>query len=188
MSYNPFTPELERCSLVILDIQEKLIPAMPAEVVSNVVRNNQILLAAADQFQLPVVITEQNPRGLGLTVPTLKIALPENTPLIEKSVFSAWQNPSFEKALRQTRRDDVILTGIEAHVCVLQTALDLLANDFRVFIPADAVCSRSKLNWRLGLDLLRQAGAIITTTEIATFQLLKTAGTPEFKALSRLIK
>ncbi len=178
-------PSAENSLLLVVDLQERLMAAMPAEVAGKTLRNTCILVETAKEFGLPVVVSEQYPRGLGPTAAEIRSALPQGTAPVEKLAFSCCKEPAFAQ---QITRPEVILCGAETHVCVLQTALDLLAQGKRVFLAADATCSRAKLNWQLGLELMRQAGATIGSTEIFAFRLLGAAGTERFKRISRLVK
>lgn len=182
-----FRPDPQHAALVIVDVQEKLSAAMPDNVLQQVVRNIRVLVAAADEFHFPVLLTEQYPQGLGATLEAIKSPLTDVTPL-EKMSFSCCAVADFCKQLEAKRVRDILLVGMETHVCVTQTALDLLTDHYRVFVPADAVCSRSEQNWRLGLDLMRQAGVVIGSTEMFLFMMLGEAGTDRFRKLSKLIR
>jgi len=171
--------------LLVVDIQERLAAAMAER--ERVVANAGHLVAAAQLLGVPVVLTEQYPKGLGPTVPELRGALAA-LPAIEKMTFDCCGEPSFPPALEQTGRSTVIVCGMEAHICVLQTVLGLLATGLSVHVVADAVCSRHPENARTALGLLRQAGAVITCTETVLFQLLGRAGTPEFKTIQTRIR
>jgi nicotinamidase-related amidase len=173
--------------LVVTDVQERLFGAMDAERRDDMVRNLKILLAAARRLATPVVVTEQYPKGLGHTLPELRVLLGD-TPALEKTAFSACGAAGFVERLREVGADPVILTGVEAHVCVLLTALDLLGRGFRVSLVADAVCSRRGATMELGLAQARQAGAVITSTETVVFQLLGSADTDAFRELSKLLR
>ncbi|NPV75327.1 MAG: hydrolase [Anaerolineae bacterium] len=181
-----FRPAAADLALVVIDIQEKMAAAMPEKTLAQVVRNTNILLASAHEFEMPVLVTEQYRRGLGPTLPALNLAGVNS--LVEKMSFSCCGEPAFVEALKTTGRRSALLCGMETHVCVLQTALDLLEDGWQVFVAADAVCSRSKLNWKLSLETMRQAGVVITPTETIVFQLLGVAGDERFKRLSRLVK
>jgi len=181
-----FRPTAASLALVVIDIQEKMAAAMSEDALAQVVRNTNILLATAQEFALPVLVTEQYRRGLGETLPALNLA--EVRARIEKMSFSCCGEPAFMTALKATGRRAALLCGMETHVCVLQTALDLLEGGFQVFVAADAVCSRVRLNWKLSLKSMRQAGAVIASTETLVFQLLGAAGDERFKRLARLIK
>jgi nicotinamidase-related amidase len=173
----------EKSALVIIDIQEKLMKVMSDR--DQVVRNTLILLELANQFQLPVIVTEQYPKGLGPTVPEIAAQLKGNR-LIEKITYSAC--PELADEVKETGRSQVIVVGSETHICVLQTVRDLLASGFAVQVPCDAVCSRRTLNQENGLSLMREMGAVITNTETVVFDMLKRAGTKEFKVMSPLVK
>uniref|UniRef100_A0A7V6CD77 Hydrolase n=1 Tax=Thermodesulfobacterium geofontis TaxID=1295609 RepID=A0A7V6CD77_9BACT len=178
----------DKTLLIIIDIQEKLIKAMDKDVAKEVIKNNLILIETAKIFDIPIILTEQYPKGLGHTIEEIKKALPLYEP-IEKITFNSFLEPNFEKNLDKYKdRKKVILTGMETHVCVWQTAVDLIKRNYTVFVPKDAVCSRKKNDWETGLDLIKSAGGILTTTETLVFQILKKAGTPEFKKILELIK
>lgn len=174
-------------ALVVVDVQERLFAAMDAECRDEVVRNIKILLTAAQRLGLPVVVTEQYPKGLGRTLPELGALLADARPL-EKTAFSCCAAQGFVDRLRAVGADHVILAGLEAHVCVLLTALDLLDRQFRVWVVADAVCSRRPENRELGLAQARQAGAVVTATETVVFRLLGQADTDDFRELSKLLR
>ena len=182
-------PKLEReeAVLVIVDVQEVLMKKMDQGVEKNVVRNIRTLLAFAKEMAIPILITEQYPKGLGRTIPEIKRELESFLP-IEKVSFSCCGSQAFNDQLIQLGRKQIILTGIETHVCVLQTADDLLQKGYEVYVIADAVCSRRKLDWEIGLRWMEKRGAMISSTEIIAFRLLKEAGTEEFRRLSKLLK
>jgi nicotinamidase-related amidase len=151
------------------------------------VANLKILVSAARRLDVPVLVTEQYPKGLGRTLPELRTLLADTTPF-EKTAFSCAGAEGFVDRLRAVGADHVILTGIEAHVCVLLTALDLLKQGLRVSIVADAVCSRRPANLEIGLGQARQAGAVVTATETVVFQLLGRADSDTFRELSKLLR
>jgi len=136
---------------------------------------------------IPIVVTEQYPKGLGQTVEEIKSALPVYQP-VEKLAFNCCDEPAFLNEVKRLNRKTIILTGMEAHVCVLQTCIGLLHGGFNIHVVSDAVCSRTKGDWKTGIEFVRDAGAVITSTETVLFQLLKVAGTEEFKAISKRIK
>ncbi len=177
----------EESVLVIVDVQERLMAAMPGDVRAQLLSRLGTLIEAAGRLDIPVVATEQYPRGLGHTVSEIAGSLPDFTP-IEKVTFSCCGAEAFLPHLRKLGRTKVLLTGCETHVCCYQTALDLIENGFIVHAVADALCSRTKLNWKTGLASMERAGALPTTVEQALFDLLRTAGTENFKAISRLVK
>lgn len=169
----------------MVDIQERLAAVMDYR--GQVTARTALLIEAAKLLGVPVVATEQYPRGLGPTVEEVRAVLPPGAPL-EKLAFSCCGETPFMEALERTGRKKVVLAGMETHICVLQTALDLLSAGCGVHIPRDAVCSRRKLDWLAGLDVAREAGAVVTSTETVLFQLLGRAGTEEFKKISKMVK
>jgi nicotinamidase-related amidase len=185
-----------RAALLVVDIQERLVPAMSEEIAGKVVRNTSILIDAAARLGLPIVVSQQYPKGLGATLPAIEAAIGAAlaaTPgaaihRFDKLEFSAAAAPAFGALAGTLGRDQWIVTGMEAHVCVYQTARDLAVRGAAVHVVADAVCSRTKANWRLGLGLAERAGAIATSTEVCVFDLLGRAGTDEFRALSKAIR
>jgi isochorismate hydrolase len=177
----------EKAVLVVVDVQDALMKQMNPGVAEKIIRNIRILLAFAKKMAIPILITEQYPKGLGPTVSEIKKELESVLP-IEKVSFSCCGVETFNAALNQTGRKQVILVGIETHVCILQTADDLLQVGFEVHAVADAICSQRKLDWEVGLRWMERKGAMISTTEIIAFQLLKEAGTEEFRALSKWLK
>jgi len=174
-----------RAGLVVVDIQERLLPVIfeKERVLQNVLR----LIQGAAILKVPVFATEQYRKGLGPTVPEVVAAIPAFAPL-EKVAFSACGAAGFLTALKNRKVSETILCGIEAHVCVSQTCLDLLEQGATVFVVSDAVSSRTPENYRSGLDRMRAAGAVIVSTEMALFELLERAGTEEFKQVLALVK
>jgi nicotinamidase-related amidase len=185
---HPMTLDRERTALVVIDVQERLFPAMDADHREEVMRNIKVLTAAARRLHLETLVTEQYPKGLGHTLQEVKDALPAGVQPVEKVAFSCLGADAFRSRLAATGARQLLLAGIEAHVCVLMSALDLLAEGFAVHIVADAVTSRTQANWRLAMAQLRQAGAVVTTTETVLFQLLRQADTDDFRELARLIR
>lgn len=179
-----------RAALLVVDIQDRLVPAMPADAVERVLRNTAILIQAAHQLGLPVVVSQQYPRGLGATHAAIETALASvgEVHRFDKLEFSAAAAPAFAPVAQQLGRDQWIVCGMETHVCVYQTVRDLVARGWAAHVCADAVCSRAPLNWELGLGLMQRAGGILTSTEVCVFDLLGRAGSDEFRALSKAIK
>lgn len=167
----------ERAALVVVDVQEAF---RPYAAFAGVAGSTARLLRGARILGVPVVVTEQYPRGLGRTAP--EVGLDELAPL-EKSVFSAARAEGFDLH----GRDQALVCGLETHVCVSQTVHDLLAAGVEVHVPADAVGSRHELDHLQGLERMARAGAIVDTVEAALFELLERAGTPEFKEVQQLI-
>ncbi len=177
----------ERTLLVVVDVQERLAAAMGRR--SQVVKAIAVLLRLARLAGMPAVVTQQYTRGLGPTVPELAPEL--GTDPVEKITFSCCGEEAFNRrldALRAAGRDTVLLCGMETHVCVLQTALDLLERGFAVRLPWDAVCSRRDEDRDRALDLLARAGVMVTSSETEAFFALGRAGTPEFKEISALVR
>ncbi|MEW6713503.1 MAG: hydrolase [Nitrospirota bacterium] len=170
--------------LVIVDVQEKLAAVMKQK--ETAVNNCLHLLEAAKLLNIPIVVTEQYPKGLGHTINEIKKALPAYKPL-EKVTFDCCKGGGFLRKITSLKRKHIILTGMETHVCVLQTCLSLLKK-YSVHLVSDAVCSRKKDDYLTGRELMRDAGAVITCTETVLFQLLEKAGTPKFKAIVKRIK
>ena len=171
--------------LLVVDVQERLLPVMADK--AAVEKNVQILLQAARRMNVPILASEQYPKGLGPTVPSVRGLLNDDE-VIEKMAFSCMGEEGFVSRFSELGRRRVVLCGIESHVCVLQTALDLLDLGVDVIVIADAVSSRTPENKALGLERLRAAGAQVASVEMAVFEWLERAGTPEFKELSGLIK
>ncbi len=185
MALDKFVLNKEESVLLIVDIQEKLAAVMKER--EKVVGNSLHLIELAKMINVPVMTTEQYPKGLGKTVPEIREALPAYDP-IEKMTFDCCGEPAFLKNVKGHGRRAVILTGMETHICVLQTCIGLLKAGINVHVVRDAVCSRTKENWKSGIEFMREAGAVVTSTETVLFQLLKTAGTEEFKKISQRIK
>jgi len=169
--------------LLVIDVQEKLVVKIHGA--DALLRNIALLIDAARLLGLPVLATEQYPKGLGPTVPALAAKLPDR---FDKVDFSCCAVPAVVETFRRQARPRVLLAGIEAHVCVAQTALDLLARDVRVYIAADAVGSRFPIDHEYALRRLERAGAIIVTSETAVFEWTGGASHPQFKEISKLIK
>lgn len=189
-----------RTALLVIDIQERLAAAMPPEVATKVIRNTSVLIATAARLGLPIVVSQQYPKGIGQTVPDLQAALTDADAAgaavyrFDKVEFSAASCAAFqalppaEKTGPLMAREQWLVCGMEAHVCVYQTVRDLVGPATGVHVVSDAVASRTKANWRIGLELAREVGALVTSTEVCVFDLLGQAGTDEFKTLSKLIK
>jgi nicotinamidase-related amidase len=169
--------------LLVIDVQEKLAPKIAG--VTGLVRNIAFLLDVAKILGVPVQATEQYPRGLGTTIAELLPKLPDRA---EKVAFSSCAAPSVVETFHRQARPKLVLTGIETHVCVLHTALDLLTAGFRVFLPVDAVGARYRLDHDTALRRLEQAGAVLTTTEGCAFEWMGGANHPHFKDVSRLVQ
>ena len=175
----------ENTGLIIVDVQEKLMQVMgnPDRVTDRIVK----LLHLSRVFNLPVILTEQYSKWLGPTLPPIKESLPEYDP-IEKLDFNSCSVDIFNKRVEAAGLRNIILTGVETHICVFQTCVSLLEKGYSVHVPHHAVDSRTEDNWNIGLSLMKEAGAVITSTETIIFQILKKAGTPEFKKMLKTIK
>ena len=177
----------EGAQLLLIDMQERLMPAMPD---AGQVENQACILArAALRLGLPITLTEQYPKGLGPTIPRLREAAGPEANVLPKLSFSALRDKVIARRLADYGgRRQLVIAGVEAHVCVLQTALDAVMADYDVFVVGDSVASRRPDSVAAALARLRGAGAAIVTTEMVIFEWLGTAGTEEFKALSALIR
>lgn len=174
--------------LVIVDIQSRLTAAMPAKVLARLQRNVTLLIQAARQLKVPVFASEQNPQGLGPLEPDIVKLLPEGSRRFAKTAFSLTGDAAFLKELEATGRRQVILTGMEAHICILQTALELRAEGYEVFVVADAVCSRHRESYETALVRIRQAGVIVNDAESVLFEWLRDSRHEQFKPLQSLIR
>lgn len=182
-----FFLERDKTVLVVIDVQEKLCVAMDDKVLRRLTKNIGILLESAAELNVPVLVTEQYVKGLGATLPELKEKAAA-APCYEKMAFSCCGSTEFMDKLKATGRTQVIITGMETHVCVLQTVIELRDAGFEVHVVKDAVMSRSKHNWQTAVESMTLTGAVPTCTESVLFQLLKVAGTEEFKKLSKLVR
>lgn len=175
----------EKTALLIIDIQERILP-----VISNhdrLIEYTLKLIKGFKEMKLPIYITEQYPKGLG---PTDRRILDEldSSEAVQKMTFSCSGAEDLFNELKEKKIEQVVVAGVESHVCVQQTVLDLLANNFQVDVAADAVSSRKELDYNIALERMRSNGAEVTTTESILFELLEVCGTPEFKAISKIVK
>lgn len=175
----------ENTGLLIIDVQEKLMEVMGHKhgIVENIIK----LLHLSDLFNLPLILTEQYPRWLGPTLQGIQDLLPTYEP-ITKMHFNCCDVEAFNDRLEGERLQSVIVTGVESHICVFQTCVCLLQRGYAVHVPQDAVDSRTDDNWRVGLELLREAGAFITSAETIIYQIMGKAGTEEFKKMLKILK
>lgn len=180
-----FLLDKDNTALVIIDIQDRL--AVVMKVRDEVIKNCLHLIELSKMLNIPIVLTEQYPKGLGSTVSEIKEQLPAYQP-VEKLTFNCCEEPNFLSEIKKLNKKTIILTGMETHICVLQTCIGLLKERYNVHLVRDAVCSRTKENWKTGIEFMRDSGAVVTCTETVLFQLLKVAGTEEFKAISKRIK
>ena len=174
--------EAEQCALLVVDMQEKLLP--PIWEKERLVRNVQLLIRLAGILKIPALVTTQYAKGLGNTVPDIAALLPDAPP-IDKLMFSCFGSDLFCSLLKRLpgQRTTVLLSGMETHICVMQTAIGALQEGYLVHVAADAVSSRTELNWKIGLDRMRAAGAILSSTEMMIYELLRTSGAPAFREL-----
>lgn len=175
----------DNTALTIIDVQGKLATLMHQQ--EQLSRNLKILIQGIQVLGLPIFWMEQYPKGLGPTIPEVAELLTGQNPLAKLS-FSAWGQDEFQEKLRASGRRQILLAGIETHICVYQTARSLLVQNYHVEVVTDAVSSRTPENKRIGLDKMARAGAEITSVETALFELLQTAGTPQFKEISHLVR
>lgn len=174
--------------LVVVDIQEKLLPAIASSPADSIIDAAGRLIKAARILDIPTLYTEQYPKGLGPTDARIKELLPPELRPIEKTMCGCWRDAGFREALQATHREHVILVGVETHVCIQQTALDLIRVDYVPFVAADAVGSRRKGDAKTALKRMRHAGAQISTAESLIFELIERCDHPKFKAVLELIK
>ena len=174
--------------LLIIDMQQKLGAVMPEKVLARVVRNAGLLLSAAGLLNVPTVFSEQYPKGLGPTDPRLRSLLPKNAIRLEKTCFSCVDADGFRQVGSNPSRPQVVIAGMECHICVLQTALDMLVNGMQPFVVEDAVCSRRLENYENALSRLRQAGVIVATAESIVFEWVRDASHEQFRTISALVR
>ena len=175
--------------LLVVDVQERLVPAIHKDLYPRALRNMQIMIEAAGTLGLPILLTEQYPKGLGPTVQEILLPLDgKQFTRIEKVTFSCARDEGFLQAVAAANRRQILIVGMETHVCVYQTSVDLTRAGYSVFVLDDAVSSRYMHNYQSALQALRDAGCTVFSTETAVFQLLKVAATPEFKKVSSLIR
>ena len=171
--------------LVVIDMQERLVPAMQAP--ARTLKNAKLLLTAAQACDVPALLTEQYSKGLGTTVPEISAAAGDS-PVFEKMHFSCMEDIAFHEHFMNLNRKQAVIAGMEAHICVVQTAASLIENGFEVFVVSDATASRTTESEQACQTRLNASGAHIVTTEMVIFEWLGKAGTPAFKSLLPLIK
>jgi len=174
--------ESDQCTLIVVDIQEKLLP--PIFQKEQLVRNSQLLIRAAGVLKIPAVMSTQYAKGLGQTVPEIASLLPE-TEAIDKDRFSCFGSDAFCSLLKRLpgHRNTLLLCGMESHICVTQTALAALREGYIVHIASDAVSSRTEWNWKIGLERMRAGGAVISSTEMMIYELMRSSSSPAFKEM-----
>ena len=179
-------PPPQACALVVVDVQVKLARAM-GDLELRRTRMAQAVLTA-DLLGCETVVTEQVPQALGSTIPELASLIPESASVVSKTAFSCWGAPEFAARIDSSRPEALILIGMEAHVCVMQTALDSLARNYKVAVLADAVCSRTDLDRTAALALMQSRGVTVTTYEAVAFDWLRDSTHPRFRDVSRIVK
>ncbi|MGA3092535.1 MAG: hydrolase [Terriglobales bacterium] len=185
MARRPLEPE--QCALIVVDVQEKLLPSIWEK--QRLVDNVQLLTRMAKILKIPAMVTVQYAKGLGNTIPEIASLLPDLSP-IDKLTFSCFGSDAFCSLLKRLpgQRTTILLCGMETHICVMQTALAALREGYLVHVACDGVSSRTELNWRIGLERMRDAGAILSSTEMMVYELLRASGTPAFKQLLPYLK
>jgi nicotinamidase-related amidase len=174
------------CVLGVIDMQERLLP--PIFEKERLVRNSQLLIRMAKILSLPVVVSTQYSKGLGQTIPEIASLLPNVSP-VDKLEFGCFGNGEFCSAIGVLAgRNTLLLCGMESHICVMQTALGALNQGLTVHVAADAVSSRTELNWKLGLERMRASGAVLSSTEMMIYELLEKSGSPAFKEMLQYLK
>ncbi|MDH5359398.1 MAG: isochorismatase family protein [Gammaproteobacteria bacterium] len=177
----------DQSQLLLIDIQQRLAAVMDQSLHDRAIANSVVLATAASLLDIPLTVTRQYPQGLGELVTEVQAALPKDQVLIDKTGFSCCAETTFNNAINKQRKQ-VIITGMESHVCVLQTAHELAEQDYQVYIVEDAVCSRQRLSHNNAIARMRQAGMIITNTESVLFEWLRDARHEQFKSISQMIK
>ena len=179
--------EAGRCTLVLVDIQEKLLP--PIFQKEQLVRNAKLLIRAAGILTIPAIVTTQYAKGLGGTVSEIASLLPE-TEAIDKNLFSCFGSDVFCNLLKRLpgNRNTLLLCGMESHICVMQTALAALRDGYLVHVASDAVSSRTEWNWKIGLERMQAAGAVISSTEMMIYELMRSSSSPAFKEMLPYLK
>jgi nicotinamidase-related amidase len=174
--------EADQCALIVVDIQEKLLP--PIFQKEELVRNAKLLIRAAALLKIPALMSTQYAKGLGQTAPEIASLLPE-TEAIDKDQFSCFGSDAFCTLLKRLpgKRNTLLLCGMESHICVTQTALGALREGYLVHVASDAVSSRTEWNWKIGLERMRVAGAVISSTEMMIYELMRSSSSPAFKEL-----
>lgn len=173
------------CVLFLIDIQKSMLDLCPDK--QRVVKNGGALITIAEQFEIPVLFSQHNAGKLGGFLPDL-VQQASHPEILDKLEFSCFENPGMAGAIEKTRRETLILAGLETHVCIFHTAAHALRLGYKVHVAADAVTSRDELNWKIGLKRLDRAGAVISSTEMVIFELLQRAGTDQFRAALPLLK
>jgi len=170
---------------LVIDVQEKLVPAIHNQ--EEVVKKTIQLLNGLKTLDCPVIFTQQYTKGLGMTVPEI-VETQENFQYIEKITYSCLDTEEVKETLKKLGKKTVIIAGLETHICVMQTVRDLIADGYQVYLAADCISSRTAFNYQVGMERMKQEGAVISSVESVLFEMLVKAGTPEFKTISKIIK
>ena len=181
----------ENTALMVIDIQERMWKALPEKYRKRHLPSMQDIIELARLLNIPVIITEQYPKGLGSTIPEIKEYIDKFDPpltIMEKLHFSAMADPAISKSVITINRSHWIIIGIETHVCVYQTARDMIMKGYNVHVPRDCVISRHTINWKTGLEMIEQAGGVVTGSETVIFDLLHIAKGDTFKQMSKRLK
>lgn len=189
----PLTAERLLCDsdnscLLVIDIQTRLTAAMPAKVLDRLKRNSSMLLKIANLLSIPIFVSKQYPKGLGPVEPDIEALFSDNHKHYEKTCFSCANLEHFMQDLQNSARKQVILIGLEAHVCVLQTAIDLHSSGYNVFVVLDAVCSRQRENYENAMQRLQHSGITVCNSESVIFEWLRDAKHQQFKTVSALLR
>lgn len=174
--------------LLCIDIQERLLQAMVEPARSRMLENTVCLLKTAQLLSVPVIYTEQYPQGLGDTAAEVKEFIPAGSGYFDKTSFSCCAAENFLEAVRATRKRQIVITGMETHVCIMQTALELLEDGFEVFVADDAACSQKMAHWKSALNRMRQTGIAAVPTESVLFEWLRDSSHEHFKTVSALLR
>ena len=183
---HPFLLDRKRAALVVIDMQEKFRPIMTS--FDEVAARIAVMVQGCQLLGVPIIVTEQYPQGLGRTATEIAQHLPDNIQPIEKLAFSSCGVPEFDLQLREQHIEQVIIVGIEAHICVSQTAHDLLQLGYQVHLISDAIGARFAHNREVALTKMQRSGAILSSVEMALFEMMKSSDAAEFKAVQKLIK
>ena len=179
--------EADQCALIVVDIQQKLLP--PIFNKEQLVKNSQLLIRLAKILELPILVTTQYSKGLGSTVPEIASLL-EGVTAVDKLEFGCFGSEQFRAQLQGLRgdRNTILVCGMETHICVMQTVLGALNAGYLVHVSSDAVGSRAEWNWKIGLERMKAAGAVMSSTEMMMYELLKCSGTAQFKELLQYLR
>jgi nicotinamidase-related amidase len=180
--------QANHCALLVVDLQEKLVPAIFEN--DRVVENASLLIECAKVLKIPILLTQQYPPGLGLTIRAIRDILPPALRPIEKIEFGCFNSPKFHAEIQKLKpqRNTLLVAGIESHICVAQTVLGALEDGFHAHVASDATSSRTEFNWKVGLERMREAGALMSSSEMIIYELLSRSGTPEFKTMLTHLK